>query len=144
MSLSTAKLPQWLRIAKDVMKDNPNAVVCLNDEDLFHYINDQVPITNKLSFDYVRKLLMKDYFENSDASIDLKLTAEELRKVWRSAKIKAQLEIFNQMMSEDSKKSWQREKFILERRFKDGWAEQKDIKIDEEQTVNINFVKDGE
>lgn len=141
MSLQNAKLPQWIKIFKDIVKEEPAAVMCLNNEELYHYVNDKVPITNKLSWDYIRKCLNEDYSDNADCSIDMKLTAEDLRKAWRTAKTSSQVELFKSMMKND--KTWQRELSVLERRFKENWRKEQgiDLKADAnvKQNVSITF-----
>lgn len=136
------KLPQWIKMGKDILNENPDAVVCLSEQELFHFINDRIPITNKLSYDYIRKLLNEDYCErNGSASFELQQDMENLRKFWRTAKITAHVGIYSKMMTDD--KAWMREFKVLERRFKDSWAEQKE-QIAEQSQVTINIIEDKE
>lgn len=133
---SNLKLPYWLKMAKQILADDLAAVECLNRPQLFHYINDKVPITNKLTLDYFTKLMNEDYTEKSGASIDTKLTAEELRKTFRDAKIKAELSLYKRMKTND--KCFQRELSILERRFNENWKREQSIDLKADQNIKQN------
>lgn len=136
----------WLKMAKDIVAENDDCLL-LSDAKLIDYINFKIrekDFTIPKTAGYILQHIYYSPTTNSTISHEMAMTTgEQLRTWWAHIHTLKQLKLIGTLQKANNTQ-WLKQKFLLERRFRDEWQEQKDTKIDQEQTVNINFVKDGE
>lgn len=134
------KFVKWFESAKKIVNDNPDIPVVLSNADFVKYVNSKVPLPIKISKSYIDQILYYNPNTSTLPSRTEELFGEQFREWWNICRVEQQLKLYKYMKSDD--KAWQREKFILERRFRDNWEEIKQETYNGPTEIKVTFSED--